>query len=179
MKRHHRSHTSHRRSNPDSFSGGFVEGIGVGLGLAVVAGVAHYWMRAKPLADKQMQDVAVAAQAMGHSAGVKLGADLQAAAMLAQTAAPTPAQLPAVASSSSVPAAPAQLPAVASSSSVPAAPAASARSSAVPTAVVDSVSTPSLASASSPAAAGLYRTYGIRPSGILGGGVSSFVPASL
>ena len=163
MKRHHRSHTSHRRSNPDSFSGGFVEGIGVGLGLAVVAGVAHYWMRAKPLADKQMQDVAVAAQAMGHSAGVKLGADLQAAAMLAQTAAPTPAQLPAVASSSSV----------------PAAPAASARSSAVPTAVVDSVSTPSLASASSPAAAGLYRTYGIRPSGILGGGVSSFVPASL
>ena len=172
MKRHHRSHTSHRRSNPDSFSGGFVEGIGVGLGLAVVAGVAHYWMRAKPLADKQMQDVAVAAQAMGHSAGVKLGADLQAAAMLAQTAAPTPAQLPAVASSSSAPA-------VASSSSVPAAPAASARSSAVPAAVVDSVSTPSLASASSPAAAGLYRTYGIRPSGILGGGVSSFVPASL
>ena len=112
-----------------------------------------------------MQDVAVAAQAMGHSAGVKLGADLQAAAMLAQTAAPTPT--------------PAQLPAVASSSSVPAAPAASARSSAVPAAVVDSVSTPSLASASSPAAAGLYRTYGIRPSGILGGGVSSFVPASL
>ena len=161
MKRHHRSHHSHhsRHHNPDTLGGGFVEGMGIGIGLAIVAGVAHYWMRGKPMEDKKLQDVATAAQAMGHSAGVKLGADLQAAAMLAQTAAP--AQLPA------------------SSSSAPAAPAASARAAAVPAAVVQSVSSPSLASASSPAAAGLYRTYGVRPSGILGGGVSSFVPAGI